>query len=581
MARPLIAIHTGSSVLYLSNFDSTTDYEVHNPVNLPAAPKRASVEEGLRYGSAMRGVPWRDVAERIIPLYALGSTPAAAEDAVTALQTAVDTHGAMLQWQRASTSRLLACEILSATVEHDAVDIVRAEAGKVPLVVRLVTTGAWHEYGAGVAYTASVSAPGTYTVNSVRGDRPAKHTVSLVSDAANGALAIGVKPSPAASYTPIDTYTTSYTLPASLPTDGTMADTPPALVASDNTGVSEVFVKATGPAASIRLRTRSISTGGGALGSVTASAYSEAATVTTAAASKWLRAGSATVPSCPLPVDNTGLAYAEEEVGLSYTTGTALTPSQYDGSSYRFFETIAIPSTVQVVGATIKGSGSGGVSADIYSVSGGLPSVKLATVGSASLPASAGEVRMGGGAGGPTLTAGTYALVVRGFGPASDRIYGDTAAGYGSGTGGYYNGSTWVAGWGAGNLDLYFKIHWRDPIPTGVSLGIQAAHTGTAGTLGMTKVARVPADDGCVGVGYAFSANQGVLIDASKPQQGTWLYLTNSSGDIAPLSPTWVIDRGLMRPRPGNNTFVVVGDGTVTVTGTYWPCYSTAAAGDV
>ena len=553
--QPLLSITSPTATVVLSNFGTAADYEVHNPVGLPSGNKRDGIADALARGNRMSGVAHRDLAERSLPLFALGADGGAAEDAVTALQRAIDSENARLVWQRTPDSRPLQCDIYSATLTEDAVNTYRREAGRVPLTLLLTTSALWRET-VGTAFSLTGTAPYVGAIDSVRGDAPALAVWDIISGTATNAVGVGLMPSAGASFDPIDTYASvTYSLPSSLPTNGTVVGTPPSIDMADNRGGYEVFARASGPAAAILTRARSAVSGSGAYTSTSVASESEPAVATTTAAQKWHRVGYCKVPAAAVPVTSGEVAYGPPTQVVAQDTGTSTATGEQT-------QTYTVVNTGRISSFEVYG-----YAPDLYTPTLAWSILRGSTViasGTAYANNSASwNVLYGPSM--PTVTAGeTITLKVSAT----------------SGTFYYSSTSLYSGGARTGGGDLRFRVYEQVQFTSGATVGLQAAYLATSGTLTLTQLVRVPCDYGMAAVGATFGTNEGVTIDATYPQGGCWFYRKNSAGDIGPLAADWIVDRGLLHPRPGDNDVVVIGEGTVAVSGTYYPCYTNAGAGD-
>ena len=138
-----------------------------------------------------------------------------------------------------------------------------------------------------------------------------------------------------------------------------------------------------------------------------------------------------------------------------------------------------------------------------------------------------------------------------------------------------------VVGRAASPCDMYLRISTALPLGFDSTVTVQGNCSESARTATLTSLTLLPADDFAVVVERAFSANEGILIEATDPLTPPAVYLTTSAdGTAGPaLAPTaW---HGAPRLPVASNRIVSAGEGMLTVSGVYYPCYSNAAAGSL
>ena len=562
-----LAIQHSGGTLVLHDDGDTSAYHMESAA-FPAPVKRSPVELAMRYGANLSG-PLDELAERTIVVDCTGDTEADAEDSLLALQRAVDSHRAKLLWQSSSASPMIWTTIRNAEVREETVSRPHRTDGLLRVTLTLVTDSEWT--GASVAFT------GDEVVVS-DGDRPARLRLKLTSASANPCLGLGIKSSPGADYSPVDTVGS----PAAVNLTSTYANlhTAAAIDTAANTGshlaVAKVATNATA-AASTRYRAVASVTGSGMSDSSLATHNSTAALATTARYTPL--PGLVRIPAGGVPGIQTGSGFSAEAVQIendvddgtrTLQAGTLLSNplalvldiaqsfTTYAGRVTAFEYTIDSEPTAAVSWTLELRNASGAVVASVSD---------------------------------PDMTAGTHKVSI----PATETPAGETwsfalvseqwsttfSVGLAYSNGDYAGGALTTpegSGESPGD-DLTFAVYGKLALGFDSTVTVQGNCSEESKTATLSEVVLLPADHFAATYEHAFGADEGVLIENTDPLGTPAAYLTTSTEGTAGPAVAPSAYYGSPRLPVGSNLFVTAADGTLTISGEYMPCWSNAAAG--
>lgn len=564
-----LAIQTAASTLVLHDDGDTAAYHMESAA-FPAPAKRDSVLAAMRWGARVPG-SWDDLAERIIGIHCLGATEADAEDSLLALQRAVDSHRAKLLWRSSAASPLIWTTIRTAEVREESVSRPHRSEGILRVTLTLVTDSEWS--GAGIAFSGT-------DVTVADGDRPARMRLKVTSNSANPLIGLGIKNAPAAGYDPLDTVGS----PAAVNLSGTYAalhtaevkDT--AAMRGSHVVVADVATNAAA-AASTRYRAVAATTGSGVSGTATATHNSTAALAT----STRLTAlpGTVDIPAGGVPGIETGSGYASESAVITQATntGTRTFSNAYYPDAYT--RMVAIQQTFAGFGGLVTGVSYTVATAPSSTMNWYLELRNSSGVSISAryhIPVSVGTHKVTFDEPVYVPAGQTWAFVI------GQRHAESNSIGLAYGASAYANGAL-TTPLGTSNAqstdDLVFTVHGQVPLGFGSTVTVHANCSEGSKTATLSSVTLLPADDFAAVIERAFGANEGVLIEATDPLAPPAVYLTTSTDGTAGPAVAPSAWHGAARLPVGVNKLVVAAKGTVSVSGTYHPCYSNAAAGSL
>ena len=564
-----LAVH-GNTVVDLTAWPVRVDGPVRFPA--PASRHAAAAITGAR-------VPLDDdYAVRVISVTVRGDTIADAEDTLNALKRACETYRAKLYWRSSESAPMLYTTIRHAYVTESDIDWLERNDGTISATLTLTTDSEWT--GEAVEFAPDpITGPDTLAVTVAQGDRPARTRLKLTSASANTAFGIGVAHEAGEDFEPIDTYET----PSAVNLTSTYAalGTAPAIDTNDNRGSYVVVPRVTtNPAAAASTRYRCVAsvTGAGVATSATATHHSIAARATGAYRYTALP-GLVAIPAGAVPDIQTGSGVGPEAVLVEQDTATGAYSSPGGWNYYRVGQTVVLaagalitafeytvtvaPTTVNFVTLEVRlGSVSGSV------VSQRNLSVANLSVGTHKINLTTPFVSAGG-----TYAFCLYYNLFNAFSLA-------TASGqYADGV--MFIDPVPVGGGPAAGTDMQFTVYGQTSLSFDTATSIQASCAEGSKTATLSHTVRLPADDFAAVVYGTFGADEGIMLEATDPFSDPVVYeTTEEDGHAGPaLAPA--VWHGSPRLRPGVNTLVVAGEGTITVAGQYYPCYSNAAAGSL
>ena len=586
-AMPYLGLRDASGTLWLSLPDgSVDDYAVKAPLALPAALTRTSISVVRRAGARVESADPLLVAERSFPLECIGADGQGAEDSLAALRVKLASSTCKLVWCAALGRTEIWTTVRDFHVSEAEVKPLRRENGpkaQLRVQVTLWTDGPWTAtYG--TALSGSVAAtPGHLDVSGVEGDIPALLDMTVLTTDARAALGVGVYVDPTTDYDYVDDYSgevdaacfggaksAEYSLPTAFHASELIATAPTHDVAGnagEHFALARVINDAVS-ASSTLYRVLSTVIGSGAL----ADAVSVPCLPSMAGAVgafELVNLGAITIPSSGMPDDDDSEWATPVEV-VTETSYTDSTPFNEGASDY---DPVSLTEGHRLHSVTVKTAPAGhypdtatGIGISLRDAEGGTVLASGTLLNGAALSAST-EYTVTMSTSAPILATGTYYLEV------------------------------WVIG---GDASLVTSSHMVHPV-TGLPIysfykrvytQTRLGFTDATGVQGMCSesgkksridvLTRLPF--GCFAMLFwkAFAANTGVRIisHANRPFDA---WLCDSSGERGHSLKGDAVIRGIPGLWPGTDRLVFAGDhpGALTVSGTYWPRYSDAAAGEV
>ncbi|MDZ4181160.1 MAG: hypothetical protein U1E29_18310 [Coriobacteriia bacterium] len=566
--------------LAVESLDLTgSEYRAHS-LSLPAPEMLSAAQEAAVSGLRVSG-PVDDLAAYSLGVDCIGATEALAEASLLVLSRTVRQHRAKLYWRSRDDGVLLYTIVHHAQLSEGEYSKCDRSGGLITASLSLVCDDAWTRVD-GTDISGNITAPGTLDVTVSHGDRPALVLFKAVSDTSgNTAICVGRKLDPMEDYDPIDTIaapaavnlTTAYAALAAAPALDTAANEGPHIV------VPRVTTSAVAPSSTL-YRARLSVTGSGIATVITAT-HDPAPGI--GAGYRWTPLpGTANIPCGGVPGIATGVGYASESVITQNTVddGTGTFASEVSAGASRIYLRQSFPAFDGLLTAfeyTIDAApGStmhpGFPQLALYRLRGGVYTLTMTI----DIPGTVGTHKVSVASPADILASDTVFadLMFYSDGPAY-------TVGLARSNGDYAGGalSTPIGSGESAGDDLTFKVYGRRPLGFDSALAMQAKCSESSKTATLSHVGRLPADGFAAVYPAAYAAAEGILIDDSDPMRSTPLaYIcAAAAGTAGPMvSPTMFA--GSPRPEPGVNRYIVLADGTVTVSGTYWPRYSHAAA---
>lgn len=582
-AMPYVGLRRGSRLIWLSTPEGTDGYALRRPLSLPSARALPEIVTARRVGTHINRADPLGIAERALVVDCSGSTAEEAETSLAGLRD-VFGPGCELLWSAGEDRTLLRTTVRDWHITEPETDPLRRETGALKQLrvnLTLWTDGPWTAQD-GVTFGDTVAAtPGHLDVADVPGDIPALLDMTVTSTDARGALGVGLRHEPSADYQYADDYSgtadaacyggqksAAYNLPTSWAASAVVA-TPPAIDVLANAGRSFALARLTNSAVSashVLYRLRSSSTGSGALAD-TVSANGLAVMAGAAGAFELVNLGPVTTPCAGMPDLDGAAGYEivielnaenDGELLLATTTGEIRVRQTFPDMDLESFEytVTSAPSTTLVFATAMVSMRSGAVMWVNLPTTPGTHAVVL-----------------------PAWAQGAYAIDLQlrsgtlswTFGVAhSNGDYSDGALTQTKGT-----------GVSAGD-DLTFLAYGRRARGFTAADGVQAMCSASGKTARIDVLTRLPIDWWALLTYKAFTAGQGLLIQ-SNPNGLFDAFLCNDDGDVGHSLLGDSVVRGVPALWPGTNRLVFAGDhpGSLTISGTYWPRYSDAAAGEL
>ena len=571
---PYLAIHTPTDQLLLGTGGTT--YKAHD-VRLPAPRPRTTIALAQKWGARVTG-RFHELAERSIPLDILADTEVEAETALIALQRAVDTHRARLMWQSDEGRPLIYSTIRAAHVSESQLGKDRKH-GQIDVIFECVTDDYWTDTE-GIAFPPlGQTLPHLWDITSTKGDRPGRCQMKFTASSANTLLGFSIEVDPADDYDSIDEHTPSA---ETLTSDYASIITAPAFDTNANRGPTVLMTRfATNAVDPTNTRLRAVASVAGSGVSDTAEAEYDSVAAS-AAGPVWIALPStAYIPAGGIPRLSTGSGFGAEAVLESATVRNAEHDIAATGGT-RVAETFEPGEAILLAVTAYIDNDSGEsvtVYADLYATdeNGAPTGWALAHGGAVAAIGYDAELKMTFF--NPYTSADqVYALVLYTSSGVSS-VYADFDTNGGHADGDMYElDPLWEELVGD---DLYFKVHGRESLGFNSYVDIEAKCSESSKTGTVYDVVRLMASHFAVVVPDDYDASDGFLIDAEDPIDPPAIFSTVfATGTAGPaLSPSvWI---GTPAIWPGVNRFTLIGDGTSALQGTYWPCYSHAAAGEL
>lgn len=555
----------------------------------PAPEKRPEVMNALLSGETMDGITsTHEHAVRSIGLFCMGADEPTAEATLICLAKTANKPGTHLVWQSNEGSPIVRTPVLSGDVGEEEMSRSQREQGKILVRLSLVTLSDW--YGEGVEWSGT-------TVVVERGDRPAPFRMKVTRNAAGNLYAFAVKHNADPAY---GTFRAGPNTATNLTTAWADLDTPTTFDTEVYKGkyipFARVSTNASTPA-NTRLRVVGSTTGSG-VPTVMTSEHDSTHHVGAGAwgTQSWHPLpGPLRIPTGGVPGIDTPGGYGAEGNIASVTTGNELDVTQTLNPTYAT-RVLSSQSITLAHGQRLK---SLSVPFDVVS----MVNAHYHVVVTAGLWATrswaqfspAGALRsqtfvLPGSVGTHTATFDLGDFVV----PSSGEYYlvfhihyDDTP------------GSEWVIRHRYSATDVYadgsrvarstpyadmtgdyrFTLTGQTLLAFTASVAIQGRCSESSKTATLNGYILMPIDHWCASYPHSFAAGDGLLFEAADPKKPPVAYLTTSTAGTAGVAVAPTVWYGYPSLAPGRNYISIVGSGTVTLSGTYYPCYSNAAAG--